>query len=79
MLRVRLREAMKAHQIRTGERLTYQKLAEVSGLSLATLQSLAARPGYNTRISTVERLCIALHCGPGELLELSEGPDGGAK
>jgi DNA-binding Xre family transcriptional regulator len=77
MLRVLLREAMETHTRRTGERMTYQKLADASGLSVATLQSLAARPGYNTRLSTVERLCIALGCTPGELLELSEGQDGG--
>ena len=75
MLRVRLREVMEAHYRRTGERMTYQKLAAASGLAVATLQSIAARPGYNTRISTVERLCIALHCAPGELLELTEEQD----
>jgi len=72
MLRIRLREAMEAYRQQTGVRMTYQKLADASGLSVATLQSLAARPEYNTRISTVERLCIALHCSPGELLELTK-------
>lgn len=77
MLRVLLRETMETYYRRTGERMTYQKLAAASGLSVATLQSLAARPGYNTRLSTVERLCIALRCTPGELLELSEVKDDG--
>ena len=71
-MRVRLREAIDAHKTRTGQKLTYQKLAEASGISVATLQSLAARPTYNTRISTIERLCIALQCAPGDLLELTE-------
>lgn len=70
MLRIRLREAMDAYRQRTGVRLTYEELAHASGLSISTLQSVAARPRYNTRLSTVERLCIALQCEPGDLLEL---------
>lgn len=72
-IRLKLREAMDAHRKRTGVRLTYRALAEAAGLSVSTLQSLAARPSYNTRLSTIERLCIALGCGPGDLLELTEG------
>lgn len=73
MLHIRLREAMDAHRKRTGIRFTYRMLAELSGLSISTLQSLAARPSYNTRLSTIERLCVALQCQPGDLLELTKG------
>ena len=75
MLRIRLREAMEAYKMRTGDRLTYEKLAFESGISISTLQSMAARPGYNTRLSTVEKLCVALGCNPGDLLELSSNSD----
>jgi putative transcriptional regulator len=76
MLRIRLREAMDAYRERTGKRLTYKTLAAASGVAVSTLQSLAARPTYNTRLSTVERLCIALECQPGDLLELKGDVDG---
>lgn len=76
VLRIRLREAMDAYRKRMGVRLTYRTLAEISGLSISTLQSLAARPTYNTRLSTIERLCVALGCQPGDLLELVEDSDG---
>jgi len=76
MLRVRLRDAMDAYRRRTGVRLTYRGLADASGLAVSTLQSLAARPSYNTRLSTIERLCVALNCQPGDLLELTEDDDG---
>lgn len=75
-MRVRLREAMDAYRARTGQRMTYEKLALASGVSVATLQSLAARPNYNTRISTIGRLCAALRCSPGDLLELTEDEHG---
>ena len=68
---VKLREAMEAYRRRHGERLTYDSLSAMTGISVDTLQSLAARPGYNTTLTTVEKLCKALECSPGDLLELS--------
>lgn len=76
MLRIKLREAMEAYRARTGVRLTYRTLAEAAGLSVSTLQSLAARPTYNTRLSTIASLCVALGCTPGDLLELNGTNDG---
>lgn len=70
MIHIKLREAMEAYRRRTGVRVTYDVLAERTGISTATLQSLAARPEYNTRLSTVAKICHALECTPGELLEL---------
>ena len=63
---------MEAHRRRTGERLTYEHLAQRTGLSKATLDSLASRESYNTRLSTIEKLCRVFGCLPGDLLELSE-------
>ena len=76
MIVVKLRDAIEAYRRRTGTRLTYEALAELTGVSIATLQSLAARPGYNTRLSTIEQLCRVLGCTPGELLELSTPSEG---
>lgn len=69
-LAVKLREAMEAHRRRTGVRVTYETLADQTGISVATLQSLSTRASYNTRLSTIARLCRALECEPGDLLEL---------
>jgi DNA-binding Xre family transcriptional regulator len=73
MIRINLRKAMEDYQRRTGVRLTYPILSKRTSISVDTLQSIAARPGYNTRLSTIERLCRALGCGPGDLLELTRG------
>ncbi len=61
---------------RTGERMTYDLLAQRTGLSRATLESLASRDTYNTRLSTIEKVCRALGCEPGDLLELIDDPGG---
>jgi DNA-binding Xre family transcriptional regulator len=55
--------------------MTYERLSGLTGLSRATLASLASREGYDTRLSTIGKLCDALGCAPGELLEL-HGDDG---
>jgi DNA-binding Xre family transcriptional regulator len=67
---VKLREAMVAHSKRTGERLTYAKIAQITGLDEETIQSLAVRPAYNPRLSTIALVCAALECSPGDLLDL---------
>ena len=68
---VKLRDAMEIYRDRTGIRLTYASLSQATGIAEDTLQSLAARPDYNTRLSTIARLCAALDCQPADLLELS--------
>jgi putative transcriptional regulator len=67
---IRLREMMAAHKARTGETLTYAMVAERTGLSRATVESIASRKRYNASLATIERLCAALQCGLGELLEM---------
>ena len=72
MLKVQLRKALDNHEQRTGEKITYEELAERTGLSRSTVESLATRTSYNTRLSTIDRLCCVLNCQPGELLEYTK-------
>lgn len=61
MMIVKLSEMMKKRGIR------HQKeLASLAGLSQQTLSSLNKGDG---RLETVGKLCAALNCQPGELLE----------
>jgi DNA-binding Xre family transcriptional regulator len=69
MIRVQLREAMDAYARRTGERLTYERLAVLTGISRAALESLVGRPSYNPTLDVIDRLCEALCCSPADLLE----------
>ena len=61
---------MENHRRRTGERMTYERLAQLTGLSRQTLESVATRPGYNSTLDTIAKLCRALNCQPGDLLVL---------
>ena len=68
---MKLREAIENYRLQHGERMTYELLAQRTGLSRPTIESLASRHSYNARLSTVEKVCRALRCQPGDLLELT--------
>lgn len=73
MIVIKLREAMERYRTRTGERMTYERLSEISGLSRATLESIGSRLDYNTTLDKVDRLCEALGCDLDGLLERRSG------
>lgn len=59
---------MAAYSERHGAKLTYQRLAEMTGISKATLEAIGSRPDYNTTLSVVDSLCLHLECSVAELL-----------
>ena len=74
MVRVKLREAMEAYRLRTGDRLTYEKLAQMSGIGEGTLHSIGGRLGYQPNLATVERICRTLEVPLHDMLELIDNP-----
>lgn len=53
--------------VKKGMRLT--ELSEKTGISIQNLSILKTNKGKAIRFSTLEALCNALDCTPGELLE----------
>ena len=74
MIRVKLKEAMEAYRLRTGKRLTYARLAAISGVGEGTLNSIGSRLRYNATLATVERICSALDVSFHDLLEVIDDP-----
>ena len=52
-------------------RMTLTELAERVGMTLANLSIVKTGKGKAIRFSTLEAICAALDCQPGELLEYS--------
>ena len=50
-------------------RMTLTELAERVGITLANLSILKTGKARAIRFSTLEAICEALHCQPGDLLE----------
>ena len=74
MIVVKLREAMEAYRRRTGQRVTYAKLAERTGISQETLRSIGSRLNYHPTFANVEKLCRALEVPLPDMLELMDDP-----
>ena len=65
---------METYRLRTGERLTYAGLAELSGVGAGTLSSIGSRVGYNVTVETIEKICRALDVPLLDLLEIIDDP-----
>lgn len=74
MIRVKLREAMESYRLRTGQRLTYARLAELSDVGEGTLSSIGSRLAYNVTLATVENIRRALDVPLPDLLEVIDDP-----
>ncbi len=74
MIAIKLREAMEAYKRRTGERMTYQVLAERTGIAQGTLQIIGSRDDYNATLELIEKLCLALDVPIQEMLEIVPNP-----
>ena len=58
-------------------RLTLTELAERVGITLANLSVLKTGKARAIRFSTLEAICDALGCQPGDLLEFQPDPSSG--
>ena len=74
MIAIKLREAMEAYKRRTGQRMTYDILAEKTGIGHGTLRTIGSRDDYNATLVMLEKICRALDVTPGDLLELIDDP-----
>lgn len=55
-------------------RMTLTELSERIGITLANLSILKTEKARAVRFSTLEAICGALGCQPGDLLAFEEGP-----
>ncbi|WP_420808000.1 helix-turn-helix domain-containing protein [Aliidiomarina minuta] len=62
---------MSAYGKKNGCKLTYHELAELTGLSKATLEAVGSRPDYNTTLATIDALCSYFNCDIQDLLEFT--------
>ena len=66
--------AVKLDDILHDRRMTLTDLAERVGMTLANLSILKTGKARAIRFSTLDAICAALQCQPGDLLEHIPGP-----
>ena len=57
-------------------KMSLTELSEKVGITLANLSVLKTGKAKAVRLSTLDALCRALSCQPGDILEYEEGDDG---
>jgi DNA-binding Xre family transcriptional regulator len=74
MIIVKLKETLLRHRRRTGQNITYEDLAAMTGMAAGTLQSIATRQNYHPTLGNVEKLCRALDVPLHDMLEMIDDP-----
>ena len=74
MLVVKLRDAMEEYRRRTGDRITYAKLSEETGIAVSTLSKIGSDMRKHTTLANVEKICTVLGVSTGELLVIIPDP-----
>ncbi|SHJ89920.1 putative transcriptional regulator [Malonomonas rubra DSM 5091] len=69
MIRYRLRELMSDYQFRTGNRLTFEEIANQTGIHRTTLSKIANQRNYNTTTDNIDKLCTFFKCQIADLME----------
>jgi putative transcriptional regulator len=65
---------VKLDDVLYARRMTLTELSERVGITLANLSILKTGKARAIRFSTLEAVCEALQCQPGDLLEYTPGP-----
>jgi putative transcriptional regulator len=65
---------VKLDDVLYARRITLTELSERVGITLANLSILKTRKARAIRFSTLEAICEALQCQPGDLLAYVPGP-----
>ena len=66
--------AVKLDDLLYARRMTLTELAERVGITIVNLSILKTGKARAIRFSTLEAICEALQCQPGDLLEYIPGP-----
>ena len=66
--------AVKLDDLLHDRRMTLTELADRIGMALANLSILKTGKARAIRFSTLDAVCVALQCQPGDLLEFVPGP-----
>ena len=71
---IKLKEAMLAYGRRSGARLSYEDVSDMTGIPTETLRSIGGRPGYHCSVTRIEILCRALNVPLHDMLEMIDDP-----
>ena len=69
MIRFHLKELIADREFHTGKRLTFDEIANETGIHRTTLSKIANQRGYNTTTDNLEKICSFFGCPIEKLVE----------
>jgi len=69
MIRFKLKELMAEKSFQEGRRVTYDEIAQHTGINRTTLSKIANQKGYNTNTDNLDALCAYFGCEIGDLAQ----------
>ncbi len=60
---------MADHQFRTGKRITFEEIANETGIHRTTLSKIVNQRNYNTTTENIDKLCVFFKCQVSDLME----------
>ena len=69
MIRFRLKEVISDREFKTGKRVTFEEIAQATGIHRTTLSKIAGLRGHNTTTDNIDKLCCFFGCKVGDILE----------
>ncbi len=70
MVKYNLKTLIAEKKRRENRNITYREISSRTGISKVTLSKIARKPGYNTAVSIVEKLCLYFKCSPNDLITI---------
>jgi putative transcriptional regulator len=64
MLKFDLKHLLDDYEAKTGLRMSYDDIAEATGISKDTLKALASREDYNTTLQTISKISNTVNASP---------------
>ena len=62
MIRFRIKELIADREFKGGKRVTFEEIAQASGIHRTTLSKIAGQRGYNTTTDNIDKLCRFFGC-----------------
>jgi putative transcriptional regulator len=76
MIRIYLAELMADYSYQRKKRLRIDELADATQINRATLSKLINKPGYNTNLKVIEKLCRFFDVDISDVIKIDDGAGG---
>jgi len=70
MIKYNFKALLHDKEFKEDRKITYDEIAESTGLSRQTLSNVSSKRGHNVTADVIEKLCLYFECGPGDLMTI---------